>query len=441
MECFEATKVRKHFVGVTALRDAHLRVRRSQICGLVGANGSGKSTFSKICAGVLRADSCDISIDQASVQISSTADADRFRISLVHQNLSLVPDLTVWENIVLGKENTRARIFMDGSRDRKRARDVLYDLLPDGIPLDSKVAALPPGQKMLVEIAKALSRSPDLLILDEPTAALEYRQVDQLFAKIENLKKRGILIVFISHRIWEITRICDTVFAFRNGETVGEIDFCRQPRDERLILPLVVGEEGLQSCLEKKGVNQSLAASEVALQAENLSLKSRLRGVSFETRRGEILGIGGLHGQGQEELIQVLAGAVRPTEGKIRLDGAALRSRGVSRAIHNGIYLVPGDRQRDGLFMQNDVFFNTVMPRFPLRKDGFVPSFRTLTDVTLCGGADLPESSEPADGGKQSERRKSAEGRVREMAPIRSEGAPPERPRKRGRYRRNAISL
>lgn len=382
MELFEATGVRKHFVGVTALREAFLHVRRGQVCGLVGANGSGKSTFSKICAGVLRADQCTIAIDGKPVHISNTKDADAFGISLVHQNLSLAPDLAVWENIVLGKENTRASVFVDSRKDRAHAWDVLNDLLPDQIPLDEKVSALSPGQKMIVEIAKAISRSPELLILDEPSAALEYKQVDHLFAKIEDLKKKGVLMVFISHRIWEVTRICDTVFAFRNGETVGEIDFSRQQRDERLILPLVAGEEGLQSSFEKKVTNGSLDASVVSVRADNVSLKSRLRSVSFEARRGEILGIGGLHGQGQVELIRVLAGAVRPTEGKVFLNGTQVKGRGVSHAIAHGMYFVPGDRQQDGLFMQKDVFFNTVMPRFPLHKDGFIPSLRRLAEVT-----------------------------------------------------------
>ncbi len=382
MESFDASRVCKNFVGVSALRDAFLRVRRYEVCGLVGANGSGKSTFAKICTGVLRADKCDFKIDGAPTRIENTADAEKLGISLVHQNLSLVPDLTVWENIVLGKEDSGGVVFQRRKRDRERAAAALRELAQGGFRLDDKVGSLSPGQKMIIEIAKALSRSPHLLILDEPTAPLEYKQVDQLFSKIEDLRQKGVLIVFISHRIWEVTRICSNVFAFRNGETVGELDFSRDPRSERMLLPLIVGEEGLESSFEKKKVNTSLSAAGVAVRVENISTRSRLRNISFEAKRGEILGIAGLHGQGQEDLIQVLAGAVQPSGGRLYLEGEPFTGRGINNAIRHGIFLVPGERQRDGLFMENDVFFNTVLPRFPLRHDRVFPNFRELGSIT-----------------------------------------------------------
>jgi ribose transport system ATP-binding protein len=381
MQKFEARKVRKHFEGVVALRDAFLVVEQSKICGLVGANGSGKSTFSKICSGLLKADSAELAIDGQSVTIDSFEDADRHRIALVHQNLSLVPDLTVWQNIVLGKERSRRGVFLDSRADRAFAQDMLARLLPRGVSPDAKVDTLPPGTKMLVEITKALSRGPELLILDEPTAALEYRQVEHLFEKIQELKDLGVLLVFISHRIWEITRICDVVYAFRNGETVGVVDFAHQPRDERLVLPLVVGSE-IEYSMEKKQLNPALGSAPVSLAVQSIALRTRLRGVTFEARRGEILGIGGLNGQGQEELMQVLSGAIRPTAGRLLLNGRELHLSSVHQAVREGIYLVPGDRQRDGLFMHNDVFFNVIIPRFALREDRLILDFSKLAEET-----------------------------------------------------------
>lgn len=382
MRVFEASNVKKHFEGVVALKNANLKVERFKVCGLVGANGSGKSTFSKICSGLLKPDSAEISIDGKDVSIGSYKKADELKISLVHQNLSLVPDLTVWENIVLGKENSFGKIFLNNRIDKESAFETIANLIEDDIPLSARVSSLSPSQKMIVEITKALFRNPELLILDEPTAALEYKQVEQLFRKVEQLKKRGILLVFISHRIWEIIRICDVVFAFRNGEMVGTVDFDRQPRDERLILPLVTGDEEIGYCLEKKSRNFSLGRSQVNIKAENLSLRTNLRNVSFEAKEGEILGIGGLNGQGQEELMRVLSGALRPTVGRIFLRGEEKKITNVNRTIRNGIYFVPGDRQRDGLFMSNDVFFNIIMPSFPLRKASFSPNFRVLEDIT-----------------------------------------------------------
>jgi ribose transport system ATP-binding protein len=381
MRTFEAREVRKRFEGVVALRNAFLVVEQSKICGLVGANGSGKSTFSKICTGLLKADSAELAIDGKNVTIDSYADADRHRIALVHQNLSLVPDLTVWQNIVLGKERSKGKVFLDSRGDKAFARDMLAILLPNGISPDAKVSTLPPGIKMLVEITKALSRRPELLILDEPTAALEYRQVEHLFRKISELKDQGVLLVFISHRIWEITRICDVVYAFRNGETVGVVDFSRQPRDERLVLPLVVGSD-IEYSMEKKKHNSALQSAPVSLTVESIALKTKLRDVSFKAKKGEILGIGGLNGQGQEELMQVLSGAIRPTTGRMLLNGRDLHLSSVHRAVREGIYLVPGDRQRDGLFVHNDVFFNAIIPRFAMRKDGFVLDFAQLAEVT-----------------------------------------------------------
>ena len=382
MHTFEALNVKKHFQGVIALKGAGIKVESNKICGLVGANGSGKSTFSRICAGLIKPDCASFSIDGTQVQIENYEKAKQHKIALVHQNLSLIPDLTVWENIVLGNESFRGSFFLDNKSDRETASRTLKELTGDSISLDVKVSELSPGEQMLVEISKALYCNPDLLILDEPTAALEYKQVESLFAKIEECKKRGVLIVFISHRIWEITRICDVVYAFRNGESAGTVDFEKQERDEQLILPLVTGEESFLQGLERKIQNFSELHSSEAIKLENLSFLTKLNRISLKADKGEIIGIGGLTGQGQEELLRVISGELQPTEGSIILKGDKIRINNVKHAIREGIYYIPGDRQRDGLFMTNDVLFNTILPRMPLRSDSYVPNISKLNSLT-----------------------------------------------------------
>lgn len=379
---FEARSVKKHFGGVKALQDAYLETDNTRICGLVGANGSGKSTFSRICAGIILPDEAEIFINSQKVSFKDSAEADEHGVAMVHQNLSLIPDLTVWENIVLGKERNWGKLFIDTRKDRILAEEFLTDLIPEGVPLDIRVSKLTPGQKQMVEIAKAIFRKPRLLILDEPTAALEYKQVEYLFKKIKILKDSGVAIIFISHRLWEIVNICDVVYAFRNGRTVGTVDFSVKPRDQKLIFPLVVGEEGIATEPDNHSTEERVH-NEVVVKVEELGLKENVKNVSFQAKRGEILGIGGLGGQGQEELIMLLSGGVRQTEGKIGIKGLKkFKYHGVNEAIRRGVYLVPGDRQKEGLFLQKNILFNVIIPRFSLKKLKVIPGKKKMEDVT-----------------------------------------------------------
>jgi len=380
MELFEAKHISKRFEGVIALKDANLKIQGPKVCGLVGANGSGKTTFARICAGLIKSDSGEIFIDGNKVEIHSPFDARKFGIVLVHQNLSLIPELSVWENINLGHEKRSNKVFFDNKYARGIAEKVLKDLSSNEISLDDKVINLSPGHMQLVEIAKALSQNPKLLILDEPTAALEYFQVERLFKKIRELKDRGISIIFISHRLWEITDLCDIVYVFRNGETVGEIDFSKQERNENLIVPLVVGASGEIDYVKKD--KRDLSNEEIRLEFKDISFAKKLKKINLKIRKGEVLGIGGLNGQGQEELLMIAAGILRPTGGKIYLDGKEIKFKHPLDAIKNGIFLVPGDRQRDGLFMAHSIFDNVIYPRFSNRKEKFVLNFKSLFQKT-----------------------------------------------------------
>ncbi|MCG8375960.1 MAG: sugar ABC transporter ATP-binding protein, partial [Chlorobiales bacterium] len=307
--------------------------------------------------------------------------ARRFGIVLAHQNLSLIPDLTVWENILLGHEERQGRFFLDNKKAREVSARILDDLIPGDLAIDEKVADLSPAQKQMVEIAKALSQKPKMLILDEPTAALEYYHVEQLFKKVEELKKEGVSVIFISHRLWEITRMCDLVIAFRNGETVGTVDFENQPRDEKLIVPLVASEDGCVVDFEKKEL-ADLDQAEPILSLEDVSYRKRLHDISFSVKKGEVLGIGGLHGQGQEELVMLLAGSLQPTKGRLVLSGRQHRAKHPKHAIRDGIYLVPGDRLEEGLFTCHGILDNVVFPRFCLRGTGVIHRLKELIEIT-----------------------------------------------------------
>lgn len=381
MKSFEAVNVKKRFDGVIALKGVDFKFEGPKICGLVGANGSGKTTFAKICCGLVRRDEGEFFIDGNQVDINSPIDAKKYGIVLAHQNLSLIPDMSVWENIDLGHEERRGRIFFNNKKARETAFKFLDDLFHREISIDTKIIDLSPGCKQMVEIAKALSQNSKMLILDEPTAALEYSHVERLFKKIHELKDNGISIIFISHRLWEIIRICDMVFAFRNGEEAGIVDFSKQTRDENLIVPLVTGTKGYE-INNTKSCQKDFKDAENILELKDISFKNKLKNINFEVKKGEILGIGGLQGQGQEYLAMLIAGAVPLYSGKILLENKEVRLKQPIDAIKKGIYLVPGEKTTDGLFMDQKIFNNVVFPRFSLRKDKFFLRFSKLFKIT-----------------------------------------------------------
>ncbi|MGA2766203.1 MAG: sugar ABC transporter ATP-binding protein [Spirochaetia bacterium] len=380
MKSFEATGVKKRYGGVVALHGVDVAFDGPMICGLVGANGSGKTTFARICSGETAADDGTLLIDGTRTVIRSPKEAKRHGIVQVHQHLSLVPELSVWENISLGNESRAFAGFARNRAAKEKARELLAELDISDISIEEKVVSLTSEKKQMVEIAKALLQEPRLLILDEPTAALGYFHVEKLFKKIAELKSRGVSVIFISHRLWEIVRLCDLVYAFSNGRGAGMVDFRSQPRDENLIVPLVTGSN--KETAPESPSEIAPTAVEVALELRDVSSEHKVRGVSLKARRGEILGIGGLADQGQEELVLAMSGMLRRTGGAVLLDGREIRLRHPNEAVKNGIFLVPGDRQKDGLFMNLDVFENVVYPRFPMRRGGFFLDIRGLTRVT-----------------------------------------------------------
>ncbi len=375
MMVLEAKHIRKSFAGVRALSDANFTLNAGEVCGLVGANGSGKTTFARIVSGLLMPDGGELRLYEKPVNLRSHLDAERYSMAMVHQNLSLVPEMTIWENITLGREKTGSLALLDNRAAVEQAERAL-DAIAVKISVHERVKNISPDEKQLVEIGKALAKAPRILILDEPTASLDFHQVESLFSAVGRLKGQGVAIVFISHRLWEVAKICDRLVAFRNGETVGELDFARQPRDEKLIIPLITGQEVKERIRKRSSEREEeitrQGARGPALEMRGVTLGGRLHDVSFTLRRGEVLGLGGLQGQGQEEILMILAGYLRGYAGEIRVNGRPLALRNTRHAIRQGIALIPGDRHKEGLFLEHSVLSNILFPKVSMHRGSFL---------------------------------------------------------------------
>jgi ribose transport system ATP-binding protein len=357
---------------VVALSNGNLSCNAGRITGLLGANGSGKSTISKIIAGVYHADAGQIRYRNRVVRYRTPNEARQNGIAMVFQNLSLVPDLTVWQNIVLGGEESWGP-FLQDLPAKEFAQKTLDQLMP-GLDVSRIISELSPGEMQIVEIAKAIAARPQLLILDEPTAALERAQVNSLFKFLRGLVKKKVAVVFTSHRLWEVMEICDEVTVFRNGENVAQIDFKKDGKDPEEIVKHITGKARTHARRRARGRCRGRRFFHV----KGLNYGGTLKDVSFYLRKGEILGIGGLSGQGQHELMLALAGAYPTSTCMAEIDGSRIRLNRPATAIRSGMLLVPGDRQLEGLFLKHSLFTNIVFPKLGLpRQPLFTPRTRS----------------------------------------------------------------
>lgn len=346
----------KTYGGVTALADGNLAVESGDVMALLGANGSGKSTLSKILTGVVSPNSGRVLLDGQPVQFSAPSEARKAGISAVYQELSLVPDLTIAENIWLAHEPRRA-LFIDRAamRDRTRALlDLFGGMVSANLQPDAPISGLTPDERQIVEILKALSFDPRLMILDEATASLDTRQVNRLFELVAAWQKQGMAIVFVSHRMEEIFRIAGKATVLRNGYTVGTRDIAATT--ERELVGLMIDGASL---LQRERAPEVPADRPVRLQVQNLKTHV-LQGVDMEVRDGELLGLGGLQGQGQAELLMAVFGAIR-SSGRITVSGADRRFGHPRQAMAAGVALVPGDRGSEGLLLIRSILENFML--------------------------------------------------------------------------------
>jgi len=360
-ESLSARNIVKHYGGVVALSDGNLDVTAREVVALVGANGSGKSTMSKVINGVVVLDGGQLLLDGKPVHFTAPQAAKNAGIATVFQELSLIPQMTVAENIWL----TREPLNRFGQVDRKAVKARTEELLAlfegafkTDLHPDSPVASLPPDEKQIIEILKAISFDPWLVILDEATASLDSRQVQRLFDLVAKWKEQGKAIVFVSHRMEEIFRIADRFSVLRNGRTVGAGNI--KDVNEKQLVKLMIEKESVLGFLRGEAKSGEKAEEEISLEAENLTTDS-LRGVSFKVRKGELLGIGGLRGQGQRHLLHSLFGDI-PYSGTVKLFNQELHFKHPRDAMKSGFALVPGDRAREGLLYIRSILDNLLLP-------------------------------------------------------------------------------
>lgn len=357
--------VTKRFGGVTALADVSLDIRRGELHAVCGENGAGKSTLMNILSGVLTDYEGQITLDGRPVRFRSTRDAEAAGMSIIHQELNLVEQLSVAASIFLGRE-ARTRFGLLDQAAMDRAATKLLTELGWQVDPTTRIGNLRVGDQQLVEIAKALSIRADVLIMDEPTSALTESEAERLFRVVDRLRGRGVTILYISHKMDEVFRLADRITVLRDGRLAGTFD--RRQTDAREVTHQMVGRE-----IEAVTFDDARVVGEEILRVENLSLpwpgharRWRLENISFALRRGEILGIAGLMGAGRTELLESLFGASDQTPtGRILLDGCPVRFTHPADALAAGVALVTEDRKRLGLFDRMTVGENITLCSLP----------------------------------------------------------------------------
>jgi inositol transport system ATP-binding protein len=343
MMVLQVRNLSKSFPGVKALEAVQLAVRPATVHALVGENGAGKSTLMKTLAGIYTPDAGEILLDGKSVRIRNPHEAIRLGIAMIHQELMPFPDLTVAENICMGVEPTRwLPYWVDKPAMNRRAQELL-GRLGVTLPATRKMRDLSVAEIQTVEIAKSLVHNARVIIMDEPTSAISEREVDALFAMIRDLRRQGVAIIYISHKMDEIFRIADSITVLRDGRYVATHDAADLDRD-RLIALMVGRESSTAECRSAAPVS-----GEVALEVRELVQPGKLRRVSLHVRCGEILGIAGLMGAGRTELVSAIFGLAPAASGEIRVSGRSVRIASARNAIDNGIALVTEDRKKFGL--------------------------------------------------------------------------------------------
>lgn len=347
-----AERIDKHFDGVHALRQVSLEVRQGEVHALMGENGAGKSTLGKIIAGVVQPDSGTIEVHGQRVTMRSSLDAQRLGIGIIFQELDLFPHLSVAENIVIGNLSVKRGAFVNYGKMADFCRPFLQQV---GIGCNpaTPLRSLPIGQMQLVAIARALSMKVRLIVMDEPTSALSDDAVQNLIRLIHELRRQGVAVVYVSHKMKEIFQVADRITVLRDGMYIGTKLAAETKIEE--IITMMVGRE-----LHEYDRSCETGCGGVLLQVENLTTQ-KLKRLSFNVRAGEVLGVAGLVGAGRSELGAALFGLDRICAGTITLAGKQIRPRNPREAIRSGIGLLPEDRKLQGLMMHLSVQENSTM--------------------------------------------------------------------------------
>ncbi len=363
MSLIELKDIRKSFYGVEVLHGVNFVLQPGTVHALMGENGAGKSTLMKVIAGVHAADSGKVLMEGKEVEITSPAKAREMGIAMIHQELSAEQEMSVAENIFLGREPGKFG-FIDYRKMYKDTNDLLNEL---GIHLDAKakMKQLRVADQQMVEIAKAISQNAKVVIMDEPTSSITDREVERLFEIIRRLKKAGVGIIYISHKMDEIFQICDEMTVLRDGNYINT--FKADEIDENGLIRNMVGRD-----LDTQFPKEHSKIGETILSVEHLTRANEYEDISFELHRGEILGFVGLVGAGRTELMKSIFGMTKPDSGRIVLDGKEVHFKAPKQAIKNGIAYVTEDRKGEGLVLPMSVENNiTLVALADLGKGGF----------------------------------------------------------------------
>ena len=347
----EMKGIRKEFPGVVALDNVSFSVKPGVIHALIGENGAGKSTLMKVLNGVYQANAGEIYINGKKVELNGVKEAQAAGISIIYQEFNLINTLSVAENIFLGRYNGRNTIAW---KELKQKAAALLADLGFNFDVNKEVGKLSTAEKQLVEIAKALSLDAHIIVMDEPTSSLTEKEVDMFFPIIERLKEKGITVIYISHKLDEIYRLCDDVTIMRDGQVTGNAAVKDITRDR--IIELMVGRS-----LDMEYPPRTAKPGEPILEVKNLSRRQQLKDISFTLHRGEILGFAGLVGAGRTELAEAIFGADPADSGEIILKGEPVKIRSTLQAKNLSIGLVTEDRKETGLVLAMDVTENTTI--------------------------------------------------------------------------------
>ena len=357
--------INKKYGGTIALKDVSLSAELGEVHALVGENGAGKSTLMNILSGAVVPDSGSISLGHAVVTMRSPHDANALGIRAVHQEFSLVPQLSIAENILMGNLPThgKRRLVIDWPRAYERARGLLAELGFAGLDERTRVFRLSVSQQQVVEIAKALAEKPSVLILDEPSAVLSKDELSLLFALIRRLRAEKTLILYISHRLEEVFEIADRITVLRDGEVVDTVR--RDSIDQNDLIRMMVGRS-----FEEIYPRRRMSIGDEVLTVHGLTREGEFSDIEFSLHRGEVLGVFGLVGSGRTAMARSIFGAEPPTSGSIGVDGRSLKMRTPREAVSAGISLVTEDRKRDGLVMTGTFCDNVSLASFPRMSRG-----------------------------------------------------------------------
>ncbi|MBM7869914.1 ribose transport system ATP-binding protein [Clostridium pascui] len=350
----EMQNISKSFPGVKALQNVNLKAYGGEVMALLGENGAGKSTLMKILSGVYTKDEGKVFIEGKEANVTGIKDAEALGVSIIHQELSLLPNLTIYENIFLGNEKYNG-IFrkLDKKYMIEKSRELLSRI---GFTTDpsTMTSDLTVGEMQMIEIIKAVSKDSKIIIMDEPTTALTDVETEKLFEVIEKLRSEGIAVIYISHRMDEIFAICNRVTVLRDGQYVGEAMVKDVDKDS--LIAMMVGrklEEQFPYREEKKG--------NIVLKVENLSYKNKVKDVSFEVKAGEIVGFAGLMGSGRTETAKTIFGEYRKTSGEVYINGEKVNINSPKDAITHGIAYLSEDRKKEGLVLNMTVGTNMTL--------------------------------------------------------------------------------